>query len=138
MTRFVPLAFLLSLTISIIKLERQQELLILWTSGLAKIKIANIFLQIAFFVTLFQLVLSLFVTPFLLNKSRSLLSNTESLQVANVLKSNDFSDSYRGITFYIESKSVNNELLNIFIKDVDGNLNAVMDQVQTNRNSTIC
>jgi lipopolysaccharide export system permease protein len=137
MTRFVPLAFLLSLTISIIKLERQQELLILWTSGLAKIKIANIFLQIAFFVTLFQLVLSLFVTPFLLNKSRSLLSNTESLQVANVLKSNDFSDSYRGITFYIESKSVNNELLNIFIKDVDGNLNAVMDQVQTNRNSTI-
>ena len=38
MTRFVPLAFLLSLTFSIVKFERQQELLILWTTGLAKIE----------------------------------------------------------------------------------------------------
>tara|TARA_B100000795_G_scaffold146721_1_gene109949 strand:+ start:177 stop:503 length:327 start_codon:yes stop_codon:yes gene_type:complete len=42
-TRFVPLSFLLSLIISITKFERQQELLILWTMGLNKIKIANIF-----------------------------------------------------------------------------------------------
>ena len=42
-TRFVPLAFLISLLISIIKFERQQELLILWTTGLAKTKIVNIF-----------------------------------------------------------------------------------------------
>jgi len=66
-TRFIPLAFLLSLTISIIKFERQQEWLILWTSGLAKVKIANIFLLISFIVTLTQLILSLFVNPFLLN-----------------------------------------------------------------------
>ena len=64
MTRFVPLAFLLSLTISIIKFGRQQELLILWTTGLSKIRIANIFLLIAFYVTLFQLVLSVFINPF--------------------------------------------------------------------------
>ena len=42
-TRFIPLSFLLSLIISIAKFERQQELLILWSSGLNKIKIVNIF-----------------------------------------------------------------------------------------------
>ena len=48
MTRFVPLSFLLSLTISIIRFERQQELMILWTTGLAKIKVANVFLFVGF------------------------------------------------------------------------------------------
>ena len=42
-SRFVPLSLLLSLIISISKFERQQELLILWTVGLNKIKIINIF-----------------------------------------------------------------------------------------------
>ena len=136
-TRFVPLAFLLSLTISIIKFERQQELLILWTTGLGKIKVANIFLLISFYITLFQLTLSLFVNPYLLNKSRSLLSNTDGLQINTVLKSNEFVDAYRGITFYIEKKNSNNELLNIFIKDSSGNLTTGMDNVDDKKDSTI-
>ena len=136
-TRFVPLAFLLSLTISIIKFERQQELLILWTTGLGKIKVANIFLLISFYITLFQLTLSLFVNPYLLNKSRSLLSNTDGLQINTVLKSNEFVDAYRGITFYIEKKNSNNELLNIFIKDDFGNFNTAINEIGEKKNSTI-
>jgi lipopolysaccharide export system permease protein len=136
-TRFIPLAFLLSLTISIIKFERQQEWLILWTSGLAKVKIANIFLLISFIVTLTQLILSLFVNPFLLNKSRSLLSNMESLEINTVLRSNDFSDTFKDITFYIDKKNIHNELLNIFIKDVSGKLSNVADNINNSKNSTI-
>ena len=105
-TRFVPLAFLLSLTVSIVKFERQQELLILWTTGLTKIKVANIFLLIGLYVTLLQLILSLLINPFLLNKSRSLLSGTETLEINTILKSNDFSDVFKGITFYIEKKKI--------------------------------
>jgi lipopolysaccharide export system permease protein len=136
-TRFVPLAFLLSLTISIIKFERQQELLILWTSGLNKIKIANMFLLIAFLVTLVQLILLLFVNPFLLNKSRSLLRDNQDLQFNSILKSNDFNDNLKGITFYIHKKNANNELINIFIKDVGGNLNTIVDEANELSNSTI-
>jgi len=137
MTRFVPLAFLLSLTISIIKLERQQEFLILWTIGLAKIRIANVFLLVAIFITLFQLMLSLFVNPYLLNKSRTLLGNTESLQINSALRSNEFIDAYRGITFYIERKNSNNELINILIKDEMGNFNTAINEVGEKKNSTI-
>ena len=137
MSRFVPLAFLLSLTISIVKFERQQEFLILWSSGLSKIKIANIFLLISIFVTLFQLVLYTLVNPFLLNKSRFILSTTETSQINTVLKSNDFSDSYRGITFFVEKKNSNNELINIFIKDSDGNFSTLVDEVEEKKDTTI-
>ena len=136
-TRFVPLAFLLSLTVSIIKFERQQELLILWTSGLAKIKIVNIFLLIGFFITLSQLILSLFVNPFLLNKSRFLLRDTGKLEINTVLKSNAFSDAFKGLTFYIDKKNANNELINVFIKDVNGNLNTIVSEVDEKKNTTI-
>ena len=136
-TRFIPLAFLLSLTISIIKFERQQELLILWTFGLNKIKITNIFLLIAFGVTLLQLVLSLFINPYLLNKSRFLLKDSEELQINSILRSNDFSDTFKGLTFYIERKNTNKELINIFIKDTGGNLNTVLDEVGKSQDSTI-
>jgi len=125
MTNFVPLSFLLSLTISIVKFEKQQEFLILWTSGLSKIKIANVFIFVAFFITLFQLILSIFVNPLLLNKSRNLIAKTESTQVNSVLKANDFVDSFRGVTFYINEKNNNNELLNIFIRDTEGSLNTL-------------
>ena len=136
-TRFVPLAFLLSLTSSIVKFEKQQELLILWTTGVGKIKIVNIFLLIGFFITLFQLMLSLFVNPFLLNKSRSLLSDTRALQINTVLKSNDFSDVFKSITFYISKKTINGELLNIFIRDDGGTLSTIVNEEDQKKNSTI-
>ena len=136
-TRFVPLSFLLSLTISIIKFEKQQELLILWASGLTKIKIANIFLLIAIFITILQLTLSTIVNPYLLNKSRSLLKDSKDLNISSVLRSNDFSDTFKGITFYVERKNSNNELINIFIKDIGGNLNTISSKKNESKNLTI-
>ena len=136
-TRFVPLSFLLSLIISIVKFERQQELLILWTSGLNKIKITNIFFLIALFITLFQIILGLLINPFLLNKSRYLLKEAAITQINSVLKSNEFSDSFQGITFYVDKKNSNGELINIFIKDTGGLLKTIVSEVGTTVDSTI-
>jgi len=135
--RFVPLSFLLSLIISIVKFERQQELLILWTSGLNKIKITNIFFLIALFITLFQIILGLLINPFLLNKSRFLLREAAITQINSVLKSNEFSDSFQGITFFIDEKNSNGELINIFIKDTGGLLKTIVSEVGTTVDSTI-
>jgi len=137
LTRFTPLAFLLSLTISIVKFERQQELLILWTTGLSKLRIVNIFLLIGFLITLFQLIMSLLVNPFLLNKSRSLLSSDEAIQINTVLKSNDFNATFTGVTFYVDKKNNNNELQHVFIKDTEGKLNTVISEVNQKKDSTI-
>ena len=49
-TKFIPLSFLLALLFTIIKLERQNELLVLWTSGVSKSKIANLFFLISLLI----------------------------------------------------------------------------------------
>ena len=43
LTKFIPLAFLLSLIIFIVKQIQEQEFIILWTSGVNKIKVVNLF-----------------------------------------------------------------------------------------------
>ena len=137
LTRFVPLSFLLALVISISKFERQNELLILWTTGLNKIKITNVFFLVAFLVTLFQIILAVIINPLSLNKSRALLGDTKNKQMNSVLKTNDFSDNFEGVTFYINSKNKNEEMINIFIKDKSGRLAVISNDAYGSKNSTI-
>ena len=59
-TKFIPLSFLLALLFTIIKLERQNELIVLWTSGVAKLKITNLFLRLSVIVLLFYIFFSTF------------------------------------------------------------------------------
>ena len=136
-TRFVPLSFLLSLIISLSKFERQQEMMIIWSAGISKIKIVNLFILIAFFLAFIQIIFNLIINPFSLNESRSLLRSGDDRQMSSIIKSNDFSDTFRGITFYVSKKNSNNELLNIFIRDTSGNLNAVISEVGDSSDTTI-
>ena len=66
-TKFIPLSFLISLLLTIIKLERQNELIVLWTSGIGKMKIANLFFRFSLIVVIIYLVFSTIVTPSSLN-----------------------------------------------------------------------
>jgi len=136
-TRFVPLSFLLSMIIAISKFERQQELMILWTAGLKKISITNIFLLISFIIVFIQILLGLIINPLSLNKSRTLLRESKIQQVGSILKSGDFSDSFDGVTFYIDGKNLNNELINIFIKDNNGSLKTIVSENDNASNTTI-
>jgi len=136
-TRFVPLSFLLSLIISITKFERQQELLILWTMGLNKIKIANIFFLISCVLVLFQVALGLVINPLTLNKSRALLRETETKQINSMLRINNFSDAFKSTTFHIEEKNEKDELINIFIKDSSGSLRTIISEVGDEDDTTI-
>ena len=139
LSRFIPLSFLLSLIISIIKFERQKEFLILWVSGLSINKIVNIFILTGLLITLLQLTLSIFINPYLLNKSRFLIGDDNQISVNTVLRSNDFNASFEEITFFINKKNSNNELLNVFIKDVGDNINinTESDQSEEKKNLTI-
>ena len=60
LTKFIPLSFLLALNLSILKFEKQNELIILWTSGYKKIKIINLIFFVSFFVLILQLIFSVF------------------------------------------------------------------------------
>ena len=103
-TKFIPLSFLIALLLSILKFEKQNELIILWTTGVSKLKIVNLFLFISIIVLLIQLSFAVFITPNSLNKSRFLIKSSNFDSVTSVIKLNDFTDSFKNLTFYVEKK----------------------------------
>ena len=135
-TKFIPLSFLLALLLTIIKLERQNELLILWTSGVAKSKITNLFFLISVLVLLIYIIFSTIITPTALYKSRTLVKQSGVDTVTNLLKPNAFSDAFKGLTFYIGQKE-GNKIKDIFIKDDSNNLNNLLPEKSSAKNKTI-
>ena len=136
MTKFIPLSFLLALLLTIIKLERQNELLVLWTSGVAKFKITNLFFLISIFIFFFYITFSTIITPTALNKSRGLIKESGVDTVTNLLKPNAFSDAFKGLTFYVGEKE-DNIVTNIFIKDDSNNLNSLLPENSSAKNKTV-
>ena len=70
LTKLIPFCFLTAIILTIIKFERDNELIVLWTSGLNKIHIVNLIFRISVLVMLLQLLLTNIFNPTLLN-SRS-------------------------------------------------------------------
>ena len=135
-TKFVPLSFLLTLTIFIVRLMQENELVILWTSGVKKIKIINLFLFISIVITIINLILSIFITPTTLNKSRHLLSSENLSSILPTLKIQQFSDSFKGLTFIVDDK-LNNKIKNIFLYDTSENLKNLISSDKRNLSTTI-
>ena len=120
--KFIPLAFLLSLIIFILKHIQDREFIILWLSGVKKIEVVNLLLFVSLIIMTFYLIFSIFLTPYALNKSRQLLSNDNLNSFLPTIRSNQFSDSFKGFTYIVEKKN-NNEVKNIFLHDRGNNLN---------------
>ena len=114
LTKFIPLSFLLALIIFIVKQIQENEFIILWTSGVKKLKLINLFFLISVIVFLFYIIFSTFLTPLALNKSRQLLNADGFNSFLPTIRVQRFSDSFKGFTFIVEKKK-NNEIKNIFI-----------------------
>ncbi len=119
--KFIPLSFLLALIFFIIRRKEDNEFLVLWTSGVNKIKITNLFFLASVFVLIFYLIMSTFITPYALNKSRESLKKENFNSFLPTIRSQQFSDSYKGFTFFVERK-INDKIKNIFLHDTGNNL----------------
>ncbi len=135
-TKFIPLSFLLALLITVIKLERQNEFLVLWTSGIAKLKITNLFLYISVIILLIYILFSTIITPTALNISRSLIKQSGVDTVSNLIKPNTFSDTFKGLTFYVGEKN-QNVIKKIYIRDDSNNLDNLLPEKNISKNQTI-
>lgn len=129
-TRFFPLAFLVSISIFIIRQIQDKEFIILWTSGVKKIEIVNLFLNISVLVTLVYLIFSILITPAALNKSRVLLGNNNATSFIPTIRVQQFSDSFNGLTFIVDEKT-NREVKNIFLQDTSN----ALKNISSNKNN---
>jgi len=131
LTKFIPLSFLLTLVLTILKFDSENELIILWTSGLNKIKIINFFLKIALIITIIQLFLAAFINPNVLNYSRSLIRNSDLDLISSAIKTNEFNNTLEGLTMYVEEKDVLGTMKNVFIRDDSNRLSAIENREKT-------
>ena len=79
---------------------------------------------------------STIITPYSLNKSRSLIKQSGVDSVSNLLKPNVFADTFKGLTFFIGEKD-QNIIKNIFIKDDGNNLENLLPDKTSSKNQTI-
>lgn len=114
--KFIPLSYLLAVIIFILKHDASREFVILWTSGVKKVVLVNLLLFTSFIVVLIYLIFSTFLTPQALNKSRDMLGQSQFNSFLPTIRPNQFSDSFKGFTFFVEKK-YNNEIKNIFLYD---------------------
>ena len=121
LTKLIPFSFFISAILTISKLEKDNELIILWTSGLNKIHIVNLIFRISLLIMIIQLFMSCFITPKTLNISRTLLKNSELQFIPSLLKEKKFNDAVEGLTIFVEEKNIDKEYKNIFIRD-EGNI----------------
>jgi|TARA_B110000438_G_C15775090_1_gene633690 lipopolysaccharide export system permease protein len=134
LTKLIPFCFLLALLLTITKLEQDNELIILWTSGLNKIHVVNLILRISLIIMFLQLLLTSFFNPTLLNFSRTLLKNSELQFIPSLLKKKSFNDTVEGLTIFVGDRDENSIYQNIFIRDEGSVLSNVGD---ANTSSTI-
>ena len=120
-TKLIPFCFLIASVFTIIKFEKDNELIAIWTSGLNKIHIVNLLLYISIIIMFFQLIFTSFVNPSLLNLSRTVLKNSELQFIPSLLKEKEFNDTIEGLTIFVDKKDENQIYSNIFIRD-DGNV----------------
>ncbi len=135
-TKFIPLSFLLALIMTIIKFDSENELTILWTSGLNKIKLINFFFKVSLILTVIQLSLAAIINPYFLNHSRSLIKSSDVDFISETIKTNQFNDTIKGLTIYVEEKSENGTMKNIFLRD-DKQIFKSLENSENSKNLTI-
>ena len=131
LTKLIPFSFLIASILTILKLEKDNELIILWTSGLNKIYIVNLVFKISILIMLFQLIMANLINPTSLNISRDIIKNSQLQFVPSLLKERQFNDTVKGLTIFVDKKNKNGEYENIFIRDEGKVLTKISDSSST-------
>ena len=131
-SRILPFALFIAIFFELLKYEKNNELLIYWTNGINKQKLANKILFLALLITLFQIFLTSFLSPFSQAKARGLLKLSKIDFLPTLLKEGKFIDNISNLTIYIEKKLNNTDFENIYIQE-GGFLNLENDDNTNNR-----
>ena len=124
-TKLIPFTFLAALILTILKLDRDNELIILWTAGLNKIHLVKFIFRISILIMCVQLIIATMINPKSLNISRSLLKNSELQFVSSLLKERQFNDAVQALTIFVDKKNDDGTYENIFIRDDANTLSQV-------------
>ena len=115
--RIIPFIFFISLFYMLINYEMRNELLLYWTSGITKQNFARKVLYLSIVLTVIQIFIGGFFSPYSQYKAREFLKNSNIDFFTSLIKEGKFINVVDGLTIFIESRNNNNTYSNIFIDD---------------------
>ena len=118
--KILPLIFFTSLFYTLSKYENNNELKIFWINGINKVKFYNVILGYTIIVFLLQLFISSFLAPHFQNKARDYVEGSTLDFFPSLFQEKKFIDTVEKLTIFIEEKNIQNEFMNIYLKDESG------------------
>ncbi len=115
-SRLFPFVLFFSIFYVLSKYELNNELMIFWNFGENKIAFVNFILLISIFLFLVQIFFTSLIVPTSQDKARSFLRESQVNFMGNFIKPKRFNDTIDGVTIYAESKDINGNLYNLYIK----------------------
>ena len=115
--RLLPFIFFISLFYILLGYEKRNELNIFWINGVTKIKFINKIISISLLITIIQIILSSYLSPFSQLKARNYLKNSDLNFFTYLIKPGKFLNVAKDMTIFIEMKNKDNSFKNVFIED---------------------
>ena len=116
-SKILPFIYFICLFYIILKYEDDNELIIFWTVGIKKINFVNTILKFSFFYLFLQLILTVFIVPYSLDKARSYIRTSNVDFFSSIVQEKKFIDTVKNLTIFVEEKNQNGDLKNIFLKE---------------------
>jgi lipopolysaccharide export system permease protein len=114
-SRISLIIFFVSLIVTIVKFNDNNELKALWLSGIKKKKFIYFLLKSSLLLVLILILLRTFIIPYFSNYSRHLLLNSGVGSIGPLIKQNNFNNPLKKITIYVGKKNEINELEEIIL-----------------------
>ena len=116
MNKIVPFALFFSFSYVLAKYELKNELLVFWTYGVSKVQLINFFLKFSFILVILQISLTSILVPKSQELSRNYLKKSNVNFFDNFIKPRKFNDTIKNLTIYVENKTSEGDLENIYMK----------------------
>ena len=119
-SKVLPFVFFISLFYIILKYERNNELIIFWMSGIHKSYFVNTIVKFTFLYLIIQFLLTVIAVPKSLNSARTYIKSSDVNVLSSLVRERKFIDSVKNLTIFVDQKSTNGLMKNIFLKEKIG------------------
>ena len=116
-SRLILFVFFISVFFTISKYEDNNEILIFWNYGIKKTEFVNKIIKFSLIYFLISIILSFFIVPKTQDLARSYIRDSNIDYFPSLIKTEHFNDTVSNLTIFVEDKTSDGLIKNIFIKE---------------------
>jgi len=125
-SKLILFVFFISVFFTISKYEENNEILIFWNYGIKKSEFINKIIKFSFIYFLISIIFSFLIVPKTQDMARSYIRNSSIECFPSLIKTQHFNDTVSNLTIFVEDKTADGLIKNIFIKE---NFNGSRSQI---------